>query len=220
MVSCDLLSKPIEFGNTIPVLCIENKKVYRNIINSFIDLNTEDMNIVFSCDYEPLDSKKYVTFIYDYYKFDFSSSFIKKMYDDISLFCNAELQEKVINFRSLYITLLDDIIKEYDYDLEYNGEFSLPAIFKSCELKPSINSLSLIDNLLQYVLFLKKYSKIKCFVFANLHLHFTNEELKLFYSDLIYNHISAFVIENEKNFDSLDIENITIIDKDLCEIID
>lgn len=221
MIAFDYLSSPIVLkDDKVNVLCIENKPLFRNVIKAFVTSNLEESNIVLSKDFTPIDFKKNAVFIYDYFNLDFPSAFIKKTYDDIAMFCNTELQEDANRFRACYEMLFDRIVKEYDFDFEYNEDYALQMFFKACDLRPSIHADSLVDNLLQFVLMINKYSNINCFVFANLHLYFSENELKEFYSDLFYNHIFAFVIENESSFERQNSENVIIIDTDLCEIVD
>lgn len=219
-IAFDFLKEPIRFSDSeINVLCIENKVLFRRVINAFIENSLQEANIVFSKEFKPIDFKKNACVIYDYFHFDFSSSFIKKIYDDISDFCNNELQDDVALFRTYFESLFDKIINEYDYDFQYNYDLSLQLFFKACELKPANKTNSLLENLTQYILLLKKYVKINYFVLVNLHLYFSSDEIMEFYKTLYYNHIYTLVLENEFNFSKLNNEKITIVDNDLCEII-
>lgn len=218
MVAFDFLSEPINISHSrISVLCIENKALFRKIINSLYHDTTGENKIIFSDDFVPVDFK-FVCFISDYFKLDVTSSFTKKMYDDISLFCHNEFQNDVARLYSEIENLFGKIIDEYDYDFSFCDDYSLPMLFKALDLKPDFESNFLLENLIQYILIIHKYSKIKCFVLANLHQYFTEDELKEFYKELYYNKISAFVIENSKQFITAECEDVVIVDSDLCEI--
>lgn len=221
MVSFDFLSKPIELNSdSVSVLCIENKKLYRDTVSAVINSCFDNVKIVFSCDYIPIDYNKNIASIYDYYSFEFPSSFIKRIYEDISDFCSVELQKELLNFISAREILFDKIVSEYDFDFEYSNNVPLQNEFKALNLKPTLAKNSILDSLTEYILLLNKYSNIKCFVLINLHLYFSNEEVSSFYKDMQYNGISILDIENNKLFPSLSKEKVIIIDEDLCEIID
>lgn len=221
MIALDSLSHPIDLNDKIVnTLCVENKMLYRNVIHALLTSNFEETKIVFSDNFIPFDFNKNVCFIHDYYNLDFSSAFVKKMYDDISKFCNSELQDEVNEFKVCYERIFDRIVQEYEYDLDYSDDFSLSNFFKACDLKPVIDSSSLLDGLQQFILLFNKYSKTKCFVLLNPHLYFSTDELEKLYSDLIYNHIVLLTIENEMNFVKCSCERITIIDNDFCEIVE
>ena len=220
-LSFDFLSQPVAIDSqTVTVFCLENKFLFRKVVNAFISGITEENNIIFSDDYEPVDFKKHITVLYDYFHKDFSSAFLKKLYEDISLYCNDELYSDVTAFRSASENLLLKIVSDYDFDFDYSDDFSLISFFKMRELKPFVSDEPSLDSLLQYVFLLNKYSKIKCFLFINLHLYFDSSELKEFYKELFYNNIKIVDIENSQSFSKNTYEKLIIIDRDFCEIVD
>lgn len=221
MISFENLTKPIDFNdNNINVLCIENKKLYRNVVNSFYNENPEEQNIFFSEDYNPFKFRGNICFVNDFYNLSISSSVIKKLYDEIAVFCNNELQEETTNIKSQIIKLIDLVIKNFDYDFNYNLDVNLQDLFKIQNVKPAISNVSLLSSLLDYILVINKYIAPKCFLLLNLHLYFNELELSDFYKELTYNNINIFVVENNKNFETNIFEKVTIIDNDLCEIIE
>lgn len=221
MVAFDFLSSPIELNDdAVNVLCVENKPLFRNVLNAFVNLELEESNIVFSKDYKPVDFKKIGTCIYNYFDLNFSSSFLKKIYDDIALFCNTELMDETSNFISSCELLFDSIARSYDYEFDYSTDFQLQSLFKTYDLKPVLKTDSLLEALSSYITLTSKYTKTNLFVLFNLHQYFDELELKSFYSDMLYNHIFLLVIENNKYFSSLNNEKTIIIDSDMCEIVE
>lgn len=221
MLGFEIINEPIDFQqNNINVLCLENNELYRDFVKCFYDENLEQQNIVLSENYEPIKYKGNVLFVNDYFKLNFSSSQLKKMYDDISLYCTSNLSLEETQLRSKIIEFFDFVIKEYDYDFEYNIDFTLQELFKALSLKPAVDCENLLQSLLDYILFAYKYIKPKLFVMLNLHLYFSSEELQKIYKDICYRDIKLLVIENSKSFDLVENEKVFIIDKDLCQIVD
>lgn len=221
MISFESLTKPIDFSSSnINVLCIENKRLYRNVVNSFYNENPEEQNMFFSEDYNPFKFKGNICFVNDFYKLSVSSSLIKKLYDELAVFCNNEIQEETSNIKSKIIEFIDLVISNFDYDFDYNLDVNLQDLFKIQNVKPAINNVSLLSSLLDYILVINKYIAPKCFLLLNLHLYFNDSELTEFYKELSYNKINIFIIENKKDFKINMFEKVTIIDNDLCEIIE
>lgn len=219
MLAADFLSCPIELKDDIVnVLCIENKELYRNIVRTLIEEKPEAMQIVFSEDYAPVKFKGNICFVDDYYRLSVSSGTVKKLYENISAFCERELFSETAAVKAHLVGFMDSIIESYDFDFVYEPEVSLSELFKMLELKPDIASDDLLQSLLDYILLINKYSSVKCFVLLNLHLFFNTDELESFFQDLQYNHISILLLENSSVFEKTCYEKIRIIDDDLCEI--
>ena len=221
MLAADFLSKPMKIGSdSVSVLSVENKKLYRDIVGAFVDEHTEEMNIVFSQDFKPFKYKGNVCFVNDYYKLDLSSAIIKKLYENLERFCNDEMQEETNALKVQIFNFLDRLVLNYDYDFNYSLDINIVDLFKIQNLKPYITSKNLLCSLLDFLVIIKKYTHIRCFVLLNLHLYFTDEEIVHLYEDLIYNDISVLVLENSSNFSKSKFETIRIIDNDLCEIVE
>lgn len=221
MLAADFLSKPMKIGSdSVSVLSVENKKLYRDIVGAFVDEHPEEMNIVFSQDFKPFKYKGNVCFVNDYYKLDLSSAIIKKLYENLERFCNDEMQEETNALKVQIFNFLDRLVLNYDYDFNYSLDINIVDLFKIQNLKPYITSKNLLCSLLDFIVIIKKYTHIRCFVLLNLHLYFTDEEIVYLYEDLIYNDISVLVLENSSNFSKSKFETIRIIDNDLCEIVE
>ena len=115
MLAADFLSKPMKIGSdSVSVLSVENKKLYRDIVGAFVDEHPEEMNIVFSQDFKPFKYKGNVCFVNDYYKLDLSSAIIKKLYENLERFCNDEMQEETNALKVQIFNFLDRLVLNYD----------------------------------------------------------------------------------------------------------
>lgn len=220
-VSFDFLSEPLELSaKHINTLCIENHTAYRNIVQALISEEPESCNIIFSENFTPFKFKGNVCFIDNIFSLNFSNSVIKKLHEQIEKYCNSDLQSETTALKTNIVNYLELIVKAFDYDLECSYDIDLLDLFKIQNIKPYVKTDSLLENLLNFILFISNYTAVKCFVLLNVHLYFSQEELTLFYNDAINNHIKLLILENTKFFEGSCFERITICDKDMCEIVE
>ena len=221
MVSFDFLSKPIKLTcDKISVLYIENQMLYRNTIANFYEGCLEENNIVFSENFNPIKFKNNVCFVPNIFTVDFSSVFMKKMYEDLSNYANTYLFEDTVKLKSNALTFLENLSAGFDYDFEFKDDVDIIEFLKIQNFKPALSKDNLLSTLLDFIILTKKYSPIKCFTILNLHNYFDSHELELFYKELSYQHVRILLIENKKCFDTLPNEKIYIVDKDMCEIVE
>lgn len=220
-VMLDVLSGPIRLWDHKPtVLCIENKAYFRDFVQVLLEGDTEEHNIVFSENFEPIKYRTQTCLIQNFHDLNFSSAFMKKVYDDMALFCVNEISDESINLQEVIFAFTDLLIQNYDFDFTGRTEFYFQDFFKMMNIKPDFQEQDLLGNLFQYVLLVQKYSPVKLFIFVNLHTYFSEAELNTFFKEMSDRHIRIMDIESNSSFDRNENENITIIDKDLCEIIE
>ncbi len=220
-LGCSYLSEPIHLSNgLINVLSIENKAIFRRLIKALIIGEPEMENFIFSKDYTPLSFKKNICFIKDSYNLSLSSTFIKKLYDDMASFCNNEMLEQTFFMKKVISDFVSKISEKFDFDFIFNEDVILQDIFKMQGIKPDIESENVLEALYEYIVLIRKYSSINCFVILGLHQNFDSEELEIFYKELVCRDIIILDIESSTDFVPCQSEKLTIIDKDLCEIVE
>lgn len=184
MVSFDFLTKPIELNfDKVNVLYIENQHLYRNTIFHFYNGCLEESNIVFSENYNPIKFKNNVCFIPNLFTIDFSSAFMKKMYEDVSIYINTFLLENMSSVKSEILTLLENLSAGFDYDFEFKDDVDIVDLLKMQSFKPSLSKENLLSTLLDFIILMNKYSSVKCFVLLNLHNYFDLSELEILYKE-------------------------------------
>lgn len=219
MVSFDFLSHPIDLSNgKINVLYIENHFLFRKTVSSFFAGCPDESNIVFSKDFAPVQFKGNVCFVPDIFNLDFSSAFMKKVYEDLSVYANTYISEELAAVKADVLSFLDRLSQDYDYDFSYNEEFDITALLKMQSFKPDLSADDLLSSLLDFLILTQKYSKSTCFVILNFHTAFAASELEGFYKELAYQNIQLLALENKKSFASSPQEKIYIVDSDMCEI--
>lgn len=219
-VSFDFLSEPIDVKiGCANVLCLENKALFRKIMQAFINDSTEEEKIVFSFDYKPFKARGNIYVISNYFNFDFSSSFIKKIYEEIVRFCVNDLELETAKIKSSVNEFMDIIMQSFDFDFTCKSEFELYDLFKIMNLKPDVLQNDYPSALLDFVFLIQKYIPQKCFVFFNLHSYLDADELQSFYKEMLSKDIRILLIESS-SFEKSNLEKVRIIDKDFCEIVE
>lgn len=221
MVSFEFLSEPVRISSDkISVLYIENQKLYRNTVASFYDCCPEESNIVFSENFSPIKFKGNICFVPNFFTVDFSSVFMKKIYDDLSEYANTYLFDETVGLKSAVLSFLEKLSSEFDYDFDFKDGLEISDLLKVQNFKPSLSRENLLSTLLDFIILTKKYSKAKCFVLLNLHDFFSLQELELFYKEIKIQNIDILAVESTKRFDTSPSETVYIVDEDMCEIIE
>ena len=219
MISFDFLSKPLELNDDkINVLCIENRHKFRNIFLSFYDGTFEDNGVCVSENYSPIKGKNITEVIYNYFSLDLSNSSVKKIFEQLSLFCHNEMSEETSNLHKTIIEFMDKLCSNFDYDFDYSDELDMTAFLKSQSLHLNLNNHDAITNLLDYILLVNKYCSKKLFILFYPHAYFTSVELDKLYEDVLKRNIKILVIEGTKYFHNSKNEKYIIFDEDMCEI--
>ena len=74
--------------------------------------------------------------------------------------------------------------------------------------------------MIDYMEVMTEYCNIECFAFVNLKSYMLETELKNFYRDVLYKRFKVILLESRIDseiYELKDLENILILDKDLCE---
>ena len=209
MVKFEFLSKPIDLSNNkITSLYIENQMIYRNVIIDFYNNCVDEKHIIFSENYNPIKFKNNICFIPDVLSLQFPSSFIKKIYDEISLFSNTYLLEEYGFLKSTILSFFERLKCEYDFDFELTDNVTLSDLLKLYNFKSKLSQSNLLSALIDFITLTRKYSSMNCFVILNLHSYFSSKELELFYKEILYQNIELLIIENMYCYDPIDNEKI------------
>ncbi len=220
MISFTYLNSPIEFENDrVPVLVIENKKLFRDVLFSFTT-ETQEEYFTFSKDFKPFEFNKLGCFISNPINLDFNN---KKLMTKINAFlsvnANNEFAAELANVNQSIFTLADKLVSLSSFDLTYD-ETSIDAssLIKLLSFQINSSDQSLCELLISFVLLLSKYLKTEVFVISNLYVYFSTEEIADIYKTLLLNHINLLVIEQNLPPHSYNYESVYIIDNDLCQI--
>lgn len=106
---------------------------------------------------------------------------------------------------------------EYPFDFCINPELDFTALAKAMGLQIETQYDTDMERLLQYCLMTKELVKPQLFIFWNLRMYFSEEEMELFYAEIRRRGWKVLLIEHLLEY-RLPGEKWYIIDKDNCEI--
>lgn len=219
MLSYEYLNDAVELSNSkIPVLVIENKKIFRQALRSFLD-DTVDELFTFSQDFKPFNFNKRGFFISNAIDLDFQN---KKLVNKINSLMQKtavnECSEDLASIQTLLINLFDKLNKMYDFEYDSNFEIDYSSILKLFQFNIDTSSHDLPQLLISYIILLNKYLKFDLFVLHSLYDCFDNNELEGIYETLSLSHINILILSSSKPRYISKFEEIHILDPDLCII--
>ncbi|MDD6021328.1 MAG: type II-A CRISPR-associated protein Csn2 [Oscillospiraceae bacterium] len=220
-LGCGFLNEPIYLSeNYVNVLSIENKALFRRFVKAMMSGEPEEENFIFSKDFKPLSFKKNICFIYDCFNLSFSASFLKKVYEDMEDFCNNEMLDETFELKRIITNFIEKVTEEFDFDFTFKDEVALQDIFKIQNIRPDTESSDMLESLYEFIVLIQKYAPVQCFVILGIHQNFSSAELETFYKELIDRGIRLLDVESTTDFARGSLEKLTIIDEDLCEIVE
>jgi CRISPR type II-A-associated protein Csn2 len=211
----------IKIGEGIfPVLVIENKKLYRGVLSSFLNSCEEDY-FVFSEDFKPFEFSKDGCFISEPIFVDMNSrKLLGKLDGYMQQTANDEFAEDTAEVKAAVVRLADKLKAFCDFDCEYSDETDTSAIIKLMGFRFSAESSSLLECFVNYLKLSAKYLKTKVFVAANICLYFSPDEISELLKALALEHINFLMLENSEPQRLCDGEKLYVVDNDLCVIDD
>ncbi len=223
-----IFSKPIEFvENNIQILIIENPAFLSKFLCELLAQHkNKEGNFVLSKNFNPLPISKNIEIITDIFSININSRpIMTKLLDELKTKAHDEdFYIKTQEFKFLVSQYIENLLHESDYKLSFSEDLEIQNILKACEVEVentpySEENFSLLDFIVEYCDICTRLLKISCIVFVNLKSFLSKEEILLFYEEVMYKKYSILLIENHQAEDTIKIEKVRIIDKDLCEII-
>ena len=204
--------------NRINKLIIENKSYYRNFISNLyiqsklgegelilfdgvkeISFN-KNVNVVFQPIYIEINDKKYKNRIND--------SMIEKYKNGLENETIANIIKELNRVGNIYAL-------NSDFPITYNDFIEVKNIFSLLNFRIEFNENIFINNLVDYILSIRKLDNKNIFVLLNLSDYLNDDEIELFYRNMLYEKVDIIVVEPREN-KKYDFESIKIIDNDLC----
>lgn len=219
MLSYEYLNDTVNLDSEcIPVLVIENKKVFRKILRSFYD-NTIDEVFTFSHEFTPFEFSKKGYFIPNVLDLEFQN---KKLSSKInSLMCQTAMSEfdaELSAIRSQILSLFDKLNQIYDFEFDSQFDVDYSAILKLLDFKIDTSLHTCAELLVSYILLLNKYLKYDLFVIHSLSNYFDSDEVEYIFKTLKLNHINILSVCSSVPDKISPLEKLYILDSDLCFI--
>ncbi len=206
-------------SDRVNVLIVESENCFFNYCRELFDQTAgETGNFCLSEGDESLRLDKVGAFVWDYFSLQSNDKkILTKLYSSLQQIAETHFLREYQQLLTLFADLFSKLNAESDCPISYDEEIGLPALFKCFDVKIEQES-GLLEKLILFVRLQTAFFKTKCFFFANLKTVLTEDELLTFYHEMQLHDVCIFLLENTQK-PKLPSEIITIIDRDLCEII-
>ena len=164
--------------------------------------------------------KKSICYIGDIFDLSYSDrKLITKLSVELEQTANEILFSEILSVTEKLNIIGERLSYEFDFDVSYNDTVSTGDIIKLLSFKPRLDADSALENTVRFMKIWRKYLGVKLFVSSGLCRCFTHDELSALHRELSAEDIRVLDIDSIISNDTKP-DNLYIIDKDLCEVID
>lgn len=208
----------IDFENkSIFSLIIENKKLYRKIIEDLINnISIDDGNIILSKNNKLIVPEKEIFVFSDYFNFDVNKFVLNKYYKELKNLSENDFFDETLEIKEVLRNYVTKLV-ENEYSIKLEEDLDISQILKAFGIKFQRNK-DLLLNLFEWIKILNELLGYEIFFFINLENFLSNDELVEFSKFILYNKYKVVFLENFNRNKLFDDDNLIIIDNDLCEI--
>ena len=198
-------------------LIIENKKLYRKIIEDLINnISIDDGNIILSKNNKLIVPEKEIFVFSDYFNFDVNKFVLNKYYKELKNLSENEFFDETVEIKETLRNYVTKLI-ENEYSVKLEEDLDISQILKAFGIKFQRNE-DLLLNLFEWIKILNELLGYEIFFFINLENFLSDDELVEFSKFILYNKYKVVFLENFNRNKLFDDDNLIIIDNDLCEI--
>lgn len=198
-------------------LIIENKKLYRKIIEDLINnISIDDGNIILSKNNKLIVPEKEIFVFSDYFNFDVNKFVLNKYYKELKNLSENNFFDETLEIKEVLRNYVTKLV-ENEYSIKLEEDLDISQILKAFGVKFQRNE-DLLLNLFEWIKILNELLGYEIFFFINLENFLSNDELVEFSKFILYNKYRVVFLENFNRNRLFDDDNLIIIDNDLCEI--
>lgn len=198
-------------------LIIENKKLYRKVIEDLINnISIDDGNIILSENNKLIVPEKEIFVFSDYFNFDVNKFVLNKYYKELKNLSENEFFDETVEIKEALRNYVTKLI-ENEYSVKLEEDLDISQILKAFGIKFQRNE-DLLLNLFEWIKILNELLGYEIFFFINLENFLSDDELVEFSKFILYNKYRVVFLENFNRNRLFDDDNLIIIDNDLCEI--
>lgn len=205
--------------NSVINLVIENRKVFAEIIQSFLEqIEGHDGILKISIDEKEVSFSKNVVFLSNPLQVDCNERrILTSLYKELSNVAQEQLTKEVAEINKIIIEFLDKLNDFSIYNLLTDYDLDLVGLFKLYNLKICTDSDNYVEMFIDYLRLVSTICKISVFVILNLKQYFEPAELEEIYKICFYEKIILINIEGYQS-EPISGDKYYILDKDLCII--
>ena len=198
-------------------LIIENKKLYRKIIEDLINnTSIDDGNIILSKNNKLIVPEKEIFVFSDYFNFDINKFVLNKYYKELKNLSENDFFDETLEIKEVLRDYVTKLV-ENEYSIKLEEDLDISQILKAFGVKFQRNE-DLLLNLFEWIKILNELLGYEIFFFINLENFLSDDELVEFSKFILYNKYRVVFLENFNRNKLFDDDNLIIIDNDLCEI--
>ena len=198
-------------------LIIENKKLYRKVIEDLINnISIDDGNIILSENNKLIVPEKEIFVFSDYFNFDVNKFVLNKYYKELKNLSENEFFDETVEIKETLRNYVTKLI-ENEYSVKLEEDLDISQILKAFGIKFQRNE-DLLLNLFEWIKILNELLGYEIFFFINLENFLSDDELVEFSKFILYNKYKVVFLENFNRNKLFDDDNLIIIDNDFCEI--
>ena len=198
-------------------LIIENKKLYRKIIEDLINnISIDDGNIILSKNNKLIVPEKEIFVFSDYFNFDVNKFVLNKYFKELKNLSENDFFDETVEIKEVLRNYVTKLV-ENEYSIKLEEDLDISQILKAFGIKFQRNE-DLLLNLFEWIKILNELLGYEIFFFINLENFLSNDELVEFSNFILYNKYKVVFLENFNRNKLFDDDNLIIIDNDLCEI--
>jgi CRISPR-associated protein, csn2 family len=198
-------------------LIIENKKLYRKVIEDLINnISIDDGNIILSKNNKLIVPEKEIFVFSDYFNFDVNKFVLSKYYKELKNLSENDFFDETVEIKEVLRNYVTKLV-ENEYSIKLEEDLDISQILKAFGVKFQRNE-DLLLNLFEWIKILNELLGYEIFFFINLENFLSDDELVEFSKFILYNKYRVVFLENFNRNKLFDDDNLIIIDNDLCEI--
>lgn len=198
-------------------LIIENKKLYRKIIEDLINnISIDDGNIILSKNNKLIVPEKEIFVFSDYFNFDVNKFVLNKYFKELKNLSENDFFDETVEIKEVLRNYVTKLV-ENEYSIKLEEDLDISQILKAFGIKFQRNE-DLLLNLFEWIKILNELLGYEIFFFINLENFLSDDELVEFSKFILYNKYRVVFLENFNRNKLFDDDNLIIIDNDLCEI--
>ena len=186
----------IDFENkSIFSLIIENKKLYRKIIEDLINnISIDDGNIILSKNNKLIVPEKEIFVFSDYFNFDVNKFVLNKYYKELKNLSENDFFDETVEIKEVLRNYVTKLV-ENEYSIKLEEDLDISQILKAFGVKFQRNE-DLLLNLFEWIKILNELLGYEIFFFINLENFLSDDELVEFSKFILYNKYRVVFLEN------------------------
>ena len=196
-------------------LIIENKKLYRKIIEDLINnISIDDGNIILSKNNKLIVPEKEIFVFSDYFNFDVNKFVLNKYYKELKNLSENDFFDETLNIKEVLRNYVTKLV-ENEYSIKLEEDLDISQILKAFGVKFQRNE-DLLLNLFEWIKILNELLGYEIFFFINLENFLSDDELVEFSKFILYNKYKVVFLENFNRNRLFDYDNLIIIYNYIC----